>query len=106
MPGFDGKGPRGQGMFTGRGEGLCILCLANPEPADQPLGYAGVQGTPVYAHPDFLPPPPETVTPTRWPSPNPCLLLGSYAPRGRGHGRCHRHGRPSIGLQATATSPR
>lgn len=47
MPRFDGTGPRGEGMFTGRGEGYCVLRWPEPgsvEPAD---GYAGIEGRPV-----------------------------------------------------------
>jgi hypothetical protein len=49
MPGFDGTGPRGQGPMTGRGEGYCAL--AYPRSGASPYGYAGLQGTPVHAHP-------------------------------------------------------
>ncbi|MBN1876158.1 MAG: DUF5320 domain-containing protein [Anaerolineae bacterium] len=43
MPGFDGTGPRGEGPFTGRGEGYCVI--AQPE-TNRPYGYTGLQGTP------------------------------------------------------------
>ena len=29
MPGFDGTGPVGQGSFTGKGKGYCIMSLDN-----------------------------------------------------------------------------
>jgi hypothetical protein len=55
MPRFDGTGPRGAGMFTGRGEGYCVLRL--PEQADEPaVGYAGVEGNPVQLPPSVQPP--------------------------------------------------
>jgi hypothetical protein len=45
MPAFDGTGPRGEGPFSGRGEGYCAVRLS---PSDQGIrGYAGLQGTPV-----------------------------------------------------------
>ena len=55
MPRFDGTGPRGQGPFTGHGEGYCAMHM--PDPAtDAPMsGYAGIQGTPVQV--------------ARWPAP-------------------------------------
>jgi hypothetical protein len=56
MPGFDGTGPRGAGMFTGRGEGYCALRLP-PAGSDRPaVGYAGSQGRPVQLAPDSQPP--------------------------------------------------
>lgn len=43
MPRFDGTGPRGEGPFSGRGEGYCAVEL--PEAPGQPAkGYAGWQG--------------------------------------------------------------
>ena len=53
MPALDGTGPRGQGMFTGRGEGHCVLRLPEPGSGEPAIGYAGIQGTPVQteAHP-------------------------------------------------------
>jgi hypothetical protein len=47
MPQFDGTGPRGDGMFTGRGEGHCALRLPEPDSGEPAVGYAGVQGQPV-----------------------------------------------------------
>jgi len=48
MPRFDGTGPRGAGMFTGRGEGYCVLRLpAEGSEVEQAVGYAGLQGRPV-----------------------------------------------------------
>jgi len=45
MPRFDGTGPQGQGPMTGRGEGYCAVEV--PESGEVPVGYAGLQGTPV-----------------------------------------------------------
>ena len=46
MPGFDGKGPKGQGPMTGAGLGFCIL--KKTEKADGPVtGFAGLAGEPV-----------------------------------------------------------
>ena len=47
MPRFDGTGPRGEGMFTGRGEGYCSLHLPEPGSDEPAFGYAGIQGRPV-----------------------------------------------------------
>jgi len=47
MPRFDGTGPRGEGPFTGRGEGYCVMCLPRPGTGEAIVGYAGTQGTPV-----------------------------------------------------------
>jgi len=47
MPGFDGTGPRGEGMFTGRGEGYCVLRLPEPGSGEPVVGYAGIEGRPV-----------------------------------------------------------
>jgi Family of unknown function (DUF5320) len=47
MPGFDGTGPRGEGMFTGRGEGYCALRLPEVGSGEQAVGYAGIAGRPV-----------------------------------------------------------
>lgn len=44
MPGRDGTGPRGQGMFTGRGEGYCALRLPEPGSDEPAVGYAGIEG--------------------------------------------------------------
>lgn len=44
MPQFDGTGPRGEGMFTGRGEGYCALRLPETNSAELTVGYAGIQG--------------------------------------------------------------
>lgn len=43
MPGFDGRGPRGEGPMTGRAAGYCAV--AEPR-SGRPYGYAGLQGTP------------------------------------------------------------
>lgn len=47
MPAFDGTGPRGQGVFTGRGQGYCVLRLPEPGSGEPAIGYAGIQGTPL-----------------------------------------------------------
>lgn len=47
MPQFDGTGPRGEGMFTGRGEGYCALRLPQPGSGEPAVGYAGIRGQPV-----------------------------------------------------------
>ncbi len=47
MPGFDGTGPRGEGMFTGRGEGYCALRLPTPGSGEPAVGYAGMEGRPL-----------------------------------------------------------
>ena len=47
MPGFDGTGSRGEGMFTGRGEGYCALRLPAPDSGEPAVGYAGIHGRPV-----------------------------------------------------------
>jgi hypothetical protein len=46
MPGFDGRGPSGQGPMTGRGRGFCILRVSEGKPGEV-KGLAGVQGVPV-----------------------------------------------------------
>lgn len=46
MPGFDGTGPRGEGMFTGRGEGYCVLRMPEAGSGEPTVGYAGIQGRP------------------------------------------------------------
>jgi hypothetical protein len=52
MPRFDGTGPRGEGMFTGRGQGYCALRLSEPDSGEPAIGYAGIQGQPVCVPPD------------------------------------------------------
>jgi len=47
MPRFDGTGPRGEGPFTGRGEGYCVMRLPKPGTGATVAGYAGTQGTPI-----------------------------------------------------------
>lgn len=47
MPRFDGTGPRGEGMFTGRGQGYCALRLPEAGSGEPAVGYAGIQGRPV-----------------------------------------------------------
>ena len=46
MPGFDGKGPSGQGPLTGKGRGFCILKSSEKNP-HQVQGFAGLHGVPV-----------------------------------------------------------
>ncbi len=66
MPAFDGTGPRGQGMFTGCGQGYCVLRLPDPGSSEPAVGYAGIQGTPVpmEAHPVLAAAPMASVFPT------------------------------------------
>ncbi len=46
MPRQDGTGPRGEGPFTGRGEGYCVLRI--PDQEGRPIvGLAGRQGWPI-----------------------------------------------------------
>lgn len=52
MPKYDGTGPRGQGIFTGRGEGYCALRLSETGSGEPAIGYAGIQGRPVQLTPD------------------------------------------------------
>jgi hypothetical protein len=47
MPRFDGTGPRGEGMFTGHGEGYCALRLPEPSSDEPAVGYAGIEGRPL-----------------------------------------------------------
>jgi len=47
MPRYDGTGPRGEGMFTGHGEGYCALRLPEPGSGEPAVGYAGIEGRPV-----------------------------------------------------------
>lgn len=53
MPRFDGTGPLGLGMLTGRGEGYCALRLPDPGSGERATGYSGIQGQPVQLAPDF-----------------------------------------------------
>jgi len=46
MPGFDGTGPKGEGPFSGRGEGHCAVKLPD-KPGEPAVGYAGREGHPV-----------------------------------------------------------
>jgi len=46
MPGFDGKGPFGQGPMTGRGRGYCVLRTSEDSPG-RVDGLAGINGRPV-----------------------------------------------------------
>ena len=52
MPRFDGTGPRGEGMFSGRGEGYCALRLPEAGSGGPAFGYAGIQGRPTQLTPD------------------------------------------------------
>ena len=78
MPGFDGKGPRGTGPFSGGGRGYCAVVLPQPEEGQAPYGYAGLQGKPVQYNE-----PPATVG---WRGPIGCPGRGGF-------GRCHGRGR-------------
>lgn len=51
MPRFDGTGPRGEGMFTGRGEGYCVLRWPETGSGQPAAGYAGIEGRPVQLAP-------------------------------------------------------
>jgi hypothetical protein len=94
MPRFDGTGPRGEGPFTGRGEGYCAVRLPEEGSAarGEPIvGFAGLQGRAV-----CLEAPPGA--PGRWqpfprPWPRPGAMWGP-APR-PWRGRRGRHGRRS-----------
>jgi len=55
MPRFDGTGPAGAGMFTGRGEGYCAVRLPEMDSDEQAVGYAGLQGRPVRLPDDARP---------------------------------------------------
>ena len=44
MPGYDGRGPRGEGPLTGRGEGYCAVTQPR---TGRPYGFAGLQGRPI-----------------------------------------------------------
>lgn len=51
MPGYDGKGPRGQGPMTGGGKGYCIVKI--PRTPDEALtGFSGLACTPLVLLPD------------------------------------------------------
>jgi len=79
MPGFDGKGPRGTGPFSGGGRGYCAVVLPQPEEGQAPYGYAGLQGTSVQY--DSEPP-----ASPGWRGPIGCPGRGGF-------GRCHGRGR-------------
>jgi len=55
MPAFDGTGPRGQGLLTGRGEGYCAIRLPDPGSGESAYGYAGRAGLPVRLGPRWRP---------------------------------------------------
>ena len=92
MPGCDGTGPRGEGPFTGGGEGYCVARLPNAE-SDEPItGYAGWQAAPLRIARRSVPwalPPVGAALPqvTGYPGHNAC-----YGRR-RGHRRGRRFGR-------------
>lgn len=90
MPRYDGTGPRGEGPFTGRGEGYCALRLPEPGSGDPATGLAGLQGTPVRSVDGLTPP-----GPTIKPFPGPHGLARARLGRGRrwGHRRCWCVGR-------------
>lgn len=44
MPGFDGKGPMGQGPLTGGGRGFCAIPISNNPGV--PYGISGIQNNP------------------------------------------------------------
>jgi len=45
MPGFDGTGPAGQGPFTGKGRGFCVIPLDHNSRSS--LSVTGSQNNPV-----------------------------------------------------------
>ncbi len=45
MPRFDGTGPRGEGPFTGRGEGYCVVRLPD-QVGENPSGYGARENLP------------------------------------------------------------
>ena len=44
MPGYDGRGPAGDGPMTGRGNGFCLLQKVKEGKSDRMVGYAGRSG--------------------------------------------------------------
>ncbi len=54
MPALDGTGPRGEGPFSGQGEGYCAVRLPNRE-GERAVGFAGLQGHPVRLTPPVVP---------------------------------------------------
>jgi len=89
MPGYDGTGPKGEGPFTGRGEGYCAVKLPD-EPGEPAVGYAGRQGRPVVGPAALprLPARPPLYWRRRWPAP-----AWRSAAFWRGRGRGKRRGR-------------
>ena len=45
MPGFDGRGPLGQGPMTGKGQGLCMLKIPDGKSGFM-TGFVGLSGEP------------------------------------------------------------
>lgn len=96
MPGFDGTGPRGEGPFTGRGEGYCAVKLPDEGSAEHAerervIGFAGQQGRPIHLAPlssavAGWPRPPQA--PALWWYRPPLVTRRTWRPR-RGH-REHR----------------
>ena len=46
MPGFDGRGPLGQGSMTGRCQGFCVLTTSKENPG-RIDGLVGIEGKPI-----------------------------------------------------------
>jgi len=89
MPGFDGTGPRGEGPFTGRGEGYCVMRFPKQGSHEPAVGLAGLQGVPVemaqgYALQTSLAMPVMIPSMTTWPH------LRLERRMGRCRGRCRR----------------
>jgi hypothetical protein len=91
MPRFDGTGPRGEGMFTGRGEGYCALRLPEPGSGEPAVGYAGIQDRSARhaSVGDLLRAPASGQAPVRWVY-VPCEQgrRGRFGKRCRANGRC------------------
>jgi hypothetical protein len=65
MPRFDGTGPRGEGPFTGHGEGYCAV--RRPDGDEAAVGFAGRQGRPVRLSPSLDPATRWSPALRRWP---------------------------------------
>ncbi len=88
MPGFDGTGPRGEGPFTGRGEGYCVMRLPKQGSNELLSGLVGLQGVPVGGLNRYVPQNPLATSAmmpnmTMWPRPR----LGWGVGRCRGRRR-------------------
>jgi len=52
MPGYDGRGPDGQGPLTGGGRGYCAVTLPDEANGQAPRGFAGLFGRPIFGAPN------------------------------------------------------